>query len=121
MEIVNQYTETVKIGSSWGLDPDNIWILGILLGIGSLIGLIAYVRYRIRNRGDFDPSELFLILILAGAIFGSVACFHQVPITKEKPIYEVKFSDMPYVEVIEKYDVLEHRGEIFVIQEKEED
>ncbi len=98
-----------------------MWIFGVLLGIGALIGLIAYVRYRINNRGDFDPAEMFLILILAGAIAGSVACFHQVPITKEKPIYEVKFSDMPYIEVIKKYDVLEHRGDIFVIQEREED
>lgn len=97
-----------------------MWIFGVLLGICSFIGLIAYVRYRIKNRGDFDPAEFFLILILAGAICGAVACFHQVPITKEKPIYEVKFSDMPYIEVIEKYDVLEHRGEIFVIQEREE-
>lgn len=116
MEIVNSYPVPYKIGTEWGLDPDHAWVLGVILGAAFIIGLIWYIRYRFKN--DFESSDILLVLLLTGLLACSIACFHAVPIMEETTRYEVKFTDMPYIEVVEKYDILDHRGDLWVIEEK---
>ena len=88
----------------------------ILLGISSFITLVC-----IPDRYEKIGNTCVVVLILS--IIGIVVCggcsdTFTVPTGKFQ--YEVLISDdTSFAEVIEKYDIIEQRGEIFVVEEKE--
>ena len=110
--VLNSYEVVTKTAFSW----DGFWI-GIL--IAALIALIgAFVVC--------DNSEDFLIMfavvciafgLFLGSLFGKIITPKPIEYTAE---YEVTVSDdVSMNDFYNRYDIIEQRGEIYVIREKE--
>ena len=108
MEILNTYI--IRTPTFLGLA---MWVPVI---IGFIIGFwIAY-----------EESETIWLSILSGILTSGlgvlIGCLLSTafgPFTETKR-YEVTFDDeIPIVEVIENYNIIEQRGQIFVLEDKE--
>lgn len=89
-------------------------ILSLILDcIFDCAGLIDFI-----NDVVFDHiGVLISIYVIIAAIVGTVSYFHYEP--KQEARYEVILDESyPAVELLEKYEVIEIRGEIYVLKEK---
>jgi len=102
-----EYYFTGSIGS---------WI-GIILAIACVIGFTFCIVYTIK---DDEPLLIVFGLLLLGIgaaiLFGAVLP-HNITITINQ--YEVTVNDtISFKEVTSKYDIIEQRGDIYVLREK---
>ena len=95
----------------------------IAVGAGTLLfGLFFFIIFVPWFAVDYDwPLIVSLTLMILGAIIASVSliigeyCWQVEDYTKQEVIFK---EDIP-IEFFNDYEILEQRGEIFVIKEKE--
>lgn len=95
-----------------------IWIL--IIGILSIISLIVHIIFSIKTD---DFSGLALSMIFIGAMIGLqtgilIKSGFEHEVHRKEVIIDKNVS---YTELTNKYNVIEQRGEIYVIEEKVED
>ena len=111
MTILNETTELIQTGLTWGFSFSFWNIIFCILGILAIIFCI----YLIIDEGPNSLISLCLILGIAVVI----GCFHSKPVYREIPQYEVIINeDTSFYDIYNNYDVIEQRGEIFILQEK---
>lgn len=95
-------------------------VLSGLMIVMTIIGLI--LGFKILKDGDSPIVMLGTIAILLALFIGIAALPNSISRLSDLPIvqYEVTISDdVSFTEFTEKYDIIEQRGEIYVVQEKE--
>lgn len=117
MTILNETVELIQEGYTWGFNLSLSSIFFLIIGIG----MIAVCIYIIPdNRKDIQVI-IVLIIFLSLGIGSLVSAFHTKPVYKEVPQYEVIFDDtVPFHEIYDKYDIIEQRGQIFVLRDKDD-
>lgn len=113
MTILNQTLEHIQIGEIYNFSSP-IFIL--VAGIGSIL-CILFVIFVTRN-ADLGLGIMMgiIILILVGLIG---VCVAKEPIYKDVPQYEVTISDdANFYDILDNYDIIEQRGKIFVLRDK---
>lgn len=106
MTIVNQYP-VVESGPAW---------LGLLLGICCTVGgLITILALSDRMYGIPIWTGVFLALSLIGLIL----VIHGKPSGKTR--HECLIDDTtPFIEVVESYDVVGRRGDLWILEDRDE-
>lgn len=122
MTIINETTKAIQIGNTWGFgnseDIAKFFVCLILCGL-FVVGFIWVIK-------NFDYG-LQSILILFGIVIiiaglGAMAEAHTKPIYEYTPQYEILIDDtVTAKEFFDKYDLIDRRGEIFVVIEKTND
>ena len=116
MTILNQTVELIKEGYTWGFNLSLSSIFLLIIGIG-MIALGIYITPD--NSKNIGVIVVLLILFSIG-IGAFVSAFHTKPVYKEVPQYEVLLDGtIPFHEVYDNYDIIEQRGQIFVLRDKE--
>lgn len=108
VEILNSYQ---IVEYAFGIN-----VLGIIFGILSLVGIIVCIDSI--ERGIFSRALLGFACFAVFLVLGLNALFkdNETEITR----YEVTISDeVNYNEFAEKYNVIEERGKILVIEERQ--
>lgn len=113
MEILNQID--VYDTPSWVKDWTEIFLVGFIIGAG-----LFFLSFAFKH---FIPCIIggILAIVCVFSAFGIslFVAFHQIDTGRNQ--YEVKFTeDISFKEMYEKYEVIEKRGEIWVIEDKEE-
>lgn len=87
----------------------------LFLAVLSFIGAMAIPS-------TYEKIGITCVVILVLSIIGVCVCgaiSDEVTVPNGKVQYEVLINDdASFVEVVEKYDIIEQRGEIFVLEEK---
>lgn len=97
----------------------------IVCTIGVLCVFLAVVSYIVTVLIPLKYEKLCItcIVVLIFSTIGAFVCgaiSDEVTVPNGEVRYEVLISDdISFAEVIEKYDIIEQRGEIFVVEEKE--
>ena len=116
MTILNQTVELIKEGYTWGFNLSFSSIFLLIIGIG-MIALGIYITPN--NSKNIGVIVVLLILFSIG-IGSLVSAFHTKPVYKEVSQYEVLLDEtIPFHEIYDKYDIIEQRGQIFVLRDKE--
>lgn len=118
MTILNQTVELIKEGYTWGFNLSFSSIFLLIIGIG----IIALGIYIIPDNGKNIVGVIIVLLIFFSIGIGSlVSAFHTKPVYKEVSQYEVLLDEtIPFHEIYDKYDIIEQRGQIFVLRDKEQ-
>lgn len=113
VEILNQY----EVVTSYGFDAS---VFGITVLVAAVIGLIVGISCQ--ESGHCDGFEAFMIMIFSailGVFIGIMVCCAISEPTKTETHYEVWVSeDANIIEFTDKYEIVEQRGQIFVVREK---
>lgn len=117
MQILNTIPTEIQTGEAIYLS----WSIGCIIGIIGFIIMLIFMYFLLREffigSGDGIFSVLALLCLLGAILLGVTILYHPVmtPVNQ----YEVIMDDtVPFVEVIEKYDFVEQRGNIYVLQDK---
>lgn len=105
MTILDTYVEPVLVSS--------IFLCAIVILVSLLIGITCYIII----------DDNIAAGIMAGCIFFAVTMIGLFLSGYFKPHtrYEVTIDDsVPFVEIYEKYDVIDHHGDIYVLEEKDD-
>ena len=117
MTILNETVELIQEGYTWGFNLSFSSIFLLVIGIG----MIALCIYIIPDESKNIGVIVFLIIFFSVGIVSLVSAFHTKPVYKEVPRYEVIFDDtVSFQEIYNKYDIIEQRGQIFVLRDKEQ-
>lgn len=117
MTILNETTELIQEGYTWGFHLSFMAIFLLVVGIG----LIALCFYIIPDDSKKASVIIVLIIFFSVGIVSLVSAFHTKPVYREVPQYEVIFDDtVSFQEIYNKYDIIEQRGQIFVLRDKEQ-
>lgn len=115
MTILNETVELIQEGYTWGFHLSFSSIFLLIVGIG----MIALCIYIIPDNSKSIGVIIFLLIFFGIGIVSLVSAFHTKPVYREVPRYEVIFDDtVSFQEIYNKYDIIEQRGQIFVLQEK---
>ena len=110
MTILNEYMEQIAVGEYFAFNI-GVVILGIL--IISAIGLFIYLGIQ---DGKIWSGVIIIVSLVGG--LGIIGCGTEF-IYKDVPTYEVIIDkDADFRAFYDTYDILEQRGDIFVIREK---
>ena len=120
MDIINETIQYIKIGETWGttegmLGPTIALTLGIIIAI--CFGTWATIAcYRVEK----NPFGIILpITLMVIAVIMAIEIWHSKPVYKEVPEYTITINDtVTAKEFFDKYDLIDRRGEIFVVIEK---
>ena len=116
MTILNETVELIQEGYTWGFNLSFSSIFLLIIGIG----MIALCIYIIPDDSKKANVIIVLIIFFSVGIMALVSAFHTKPVYKEVPQYEVIFdSTISFQEIYNKYDIIEQRGQIFVLRDKE--
>ena len=124
MTILNETTELIQEGYTWGISYRSIlpFILG---GIFIIFGIKIICNAEWKAWKTTESSERLGTLILIICIFivglaGWAAAFHAKPTYKEVKQYEVTISPFtPFRMIYDNYDIIEQRGDIFILRDKD--
>lgn len=118
MTILNQYNEQIQIGITFGYEGFRTIVVSLLALL--LLGCFITAWVMMIKAKEYDGwGWTFPVLLLVALLIG-VGWFNT-PVYKEIPTYEVVLDeDYPAKELLDKYDVIEIKGQIYVIQEKGE-
>lgn len=118
MTILNQYNEQIQIGTTFGYEGFRTIVLSFLaLLLFSCFVTIWVAMIKEKEYGGWGWTFAMLILVVLCVGAG----WFNTPVYKEIPTYEAILSeDYPAKELLDKYDVIEIKGQIYVIQEKGE-
>lgn len=119
MTIINETTKAIQIGNTWGFgNGEDIAKFFVCL---ALCGFFIFALiWGAKNLDDEFRSilTLFVIIIIITGL-GASAEAHTKPIYKYTPQYEILIDDTVTArEFFDKYDLIDRRGEIFVVIEK---
>lgn len=91
-----------------------------IIGIGTLISILSLVTMINANK-DLLAILSFIMFIVSGlAVLVTVYMLPDLQEPSGKYRYEIMIDDSTtFSEVMEKYNIIEQRGEIFVVEEKE--
>ena len=113
IKILNQY----EIVTDYGFGAS---IFGITVLVAGVIGL--FIGISCQASGHCDEFDAFMILIFStviGAFIGIIVCCAVSEPTKTETHYEVWISENAnIIEFTDKYEILDQRGQIFVVREK---
>ena len=118
MTILNQTVELIKEGYTWGFNLSFSSIFLLIIGIG-MIALGVFIIPD--NDKNIIGVIVVLIILLSIGVGSLVSAFHTKPVYKEVSQYEVLLDEtVPFHEIYDKYDIIEQRGQIFVLRDKEQ-
>ena len=107
MEILNQYPVMEPVISPW--------VFLVLICSAGISLLIAFLNFQERN------CVLGFLVVLA-LVLGGIICygiFAEVESGRNR--YECLIDDtVPFVEVVENYDVVSQRGELWILEDRDE-
>lgn len=107
MEILNQYPVMEPVISPWV-----VVVLICFAGISLLMAILA-LQERVWVLGF---SLVALTLVLGGILF-----YGSAKIESGRNRYECLIDDtVPFVEVVENYDVVSRRGELWILEDRDE-
>ena len=113
MTILNEYMEQVVVGKYFAVNIAVV-ILGILIVSG--VGILIYLGIQDGKLWG-DVIIACIILSVVGGL--SIRCCGTEFTYKDVPTYEVIIDkDADFRAFYDTYDILEQRGDIFVIREK---
>lgn len=119
MTIINETTQAIQIGNTWGFgggaDIAKFFVCLALCGF-----FIFALIWGVKNFDNELQSMLitFVIMIIITGL-GALAEAHTKPIYKYTPQYEILIDDTVTArEFFDKYELIDRRGEIFVVVEK---
>ena len=117
MTILNQTVELIQEGYTWGFNLSFSSIFLLIIGIG-MIALGVFIIPD--NDKNIIGVIVVLIILLSIGVGSLVSAFHTKPVYKEVSQYEVLLDEtVPFHEIYDKYDIIEQRGQIFVLRDKE--
>lgn len=115
MTILNETVEKIQTGYTWGLYGKGILLL--LLGL-ALVIVTIYFLVSLRWKEDWGAGIFLGFFLLMGLFIGFIA-FHTKPVYKEVPQYEVLLDEeVPFRDIYENYEIIDQRGQIFVLRDK---
>lgn len=115
MTILNEYMEQIVVGEHFVINIGVI-ILGILIASG--IGLFIYLGIQDQDEKLWGGIIVACIVLSFVGGLGIYACGTEFTY-KDVPTYEVIIDkDTDFLAFYDTYDILEQRGDIFVIREK---
>lgn len=122
MTILNTYTELFNTGiTTWGFSWIGLWFF--CLGAFFLSFGIVFLVYCIKSYKSLFYQKILIILISIITILSCILCifsWSMKEIHVERTVYEVTIDDTTnFNDFYNKYEILEQRGEIYVITEKE--
>ena len=117
MTILNTTTVDIVTGTedyfSWSV---GCWF-GIILTIACVIGFTYFLIETIKEKEIGFLGMGILCLIVGAVILAEVVLPHDVITTVNQ--YEVTINEIiPFKEIMDKYDFIEQRGDIYVLREK---
>lgn len=114
MTVLNSYPIYYEAGYTWGTS-----IIGIIVGILSL-GLAFFSCILFSECETIIGKFLTFIFIIMVALFTMIAFLHSKPAYKEVTRYEVILDDdINFKEFYDKYNIIEAKGQLYVIEERE--
>ena len=112
MEGVTILNTIEVMGSTWGFS-----IIGLIVAILSLFILISIIFSVIKDEG---AESILLSLVAAVGIFISLMCFGTANEYFDYYKYQVIIGDsVSLTEFMEKYEILDQEGLIYIVKEKE--
>ena len=115
MTILNQTINLVQDGYTWGfhLSWGSLYVL--IIGFGFIIIGGYFIPKDKKHIGVFLCFLCFCVI----GIISVISAFHSKPTYREVYQYEVTIDDsISFHEIYDKYDIIEQRGDIFILQEK---
>ena len=117
MTILNTATVDIVTGIedyfSWSI---GCWI-GIILTIACVIGFTYFLIETIKEKEIGFLGMGILCLVVGAVILAEIVLPHDVITTVNQ--YEVTLNEtIPFKEIMDKYDFIEQRGDIYVLREK---
>ena len=118
MTILNQTVELIQEGYTWGFNLSFSSIFLLIIGIGMIVLGVFIIP---DNDKNIIGVIIVLIILLSIGVGSLVSAFHTKPVYKEVSQYEVLLDEtVPFHEIYDKYDIIEQRGQIFVLRDKEQ-
>ena len=118
MTILNQTVELIQEGYTWGFNLSFSSIFLLIIGIGMIVLGVFIIP---DNDKNIIGVIVVLIILLSIGVGSLVSAFHTKPVYKEVSQYEVLLDEtVPFHEIYDKYDIIEQRGQIFVLRDKEQ-
>ena len=122
MTILNTYTDIIDTGiATWGFSWIGLWFF--CLGAIFLSFFIPALVYCIRDYKDSLYRKTLITLFSIATILSCILCIHSWSMKEvriEKTVYEVTVDDtVSFNDFYNKYEILEQRGKVYVITEKE--
>ena len=115
MTVIDEYTQSVPIGTTWGLESP-LYILGIIICIILGILLIAIAIASIREKMFVLGITSFLAALIG--FMGAAACCTK-NVYVEVPEYKIICDEnVTIAEFEEKYELMEKDGNIYVVRDK---
>ena len=117
MQILNTIPIEVETGKAYYLS----WSIGCILGLIFFIAMTIFIGFCIKWCVEEHGDVFFIFLAFACLIvvFFTGVCILEHPVMTPINQYEVIMDDtVPFVEIIEKYDFIEQRGDIYILQDK---
>ena len=117
MTILNETTELIQEGYTWGADLSSgkFWFL-LIFGL-VLAGLFGWALFD--NWHEKISFKVFCICIALCGLLSITTAFHTKPVYKEVKQYEVTISPFtPFRMIYDNYDIIEQRGDIFILRDK---
>ena len=114
MTISNQTVEYVKNGYTWGIGFQSIFYFVV----GAICIALTYTASR-----DIWGEPVGKCVIISLVLFGLISfvnAFHTKPTYKEINQYEATIDENTlFYDVYNNYDVIEQRGNIFILRDKD--
>ena len=109
-----------KLMQILNVEPIIYNLLFVYIGIAIVGFFLDYIIWSIDEEWDSISIALFIIFFVFGTVGTTLAIFdHNIEIGKNR--YEVIFDkDYSIQKVYENYKVIEQRGDIWVLEDKEE-
>ena len=122
MTILNTYTELFDTGiTTWGFSWIGLWFF--CLGTFFLSFGISLLVYCFKDYKGFIYQKILIVLVSIITILScslSVLSWSMKEVHVEKTVYEVTVDDtVSFDDFYNKYEILEQRGKVYVITEKE--
>ena len=116
MTIINETTELVENGYTWGFCWETI--LGMMAVVFAIVQLIFVFKiYKLEKR--FDLAMWMFSLFAAFLIAIGIGSWHLKPTYREVKQYEVLMDNkISFVEVYNNYDIINQRGDIYILRDK---
>lgn len=118
MTILNETTELIQEGYTWGADLSSGKFWGLLIFGLVLTGLFIWAVFN-NLRDEKIGFKIFCICLALCGLLSIMAAFHSKPVYKEVKQYEVTISPFtPFRMIYDNYDIIEQRGDIFILRDK---
>lgn len=117
MTILNETVETVSLGtSSWYLSGSTWSVIGLIC---TVVGVVITCGIIIHAFSEDEPIEILLALLILCLTAIPFCCTFIHGNYIDVKLYEVTIDEtVTFHEVMDKYDLIEQRGNIYVLKDK---